>query len=101
MIPFSVSGVSAGFHIRTHTDEDRERLPCYEATSKLPWDPSIATRAGNEKAEKSNSTYDKAKPHRDDRIFNLSTLWCRDFTELIQLYQEDSLYEDNDEDQTD
>ena len=62
LIPFIRSGVSAGFNIRTPTDEDRELLPHYEAKRKLPWDLSSATRAGNEKSAQSKSTSDRSNP---------------------------------------
>ena len=88
LIPFGISGVSEEFHIRIPTDKDWERLPRYESTSKFTWYLSSVTHAGNEKSAQSKSTYDIVKPQWDNRIVNLSALWCRDVTELIPLYQE-------------
>ena len=38
------------------------------------------------KAAQSNSTNGRVKPQRDDQIFNLSTLWCREITILLFMY---------------
>ena len=76
LIPFRISSVSEGFHIWTSTDKYQERLPRYEATSKLPWDPSSTKHAGNEKEAQSKSTYNRVMTERDCQIVKLSTLCC-------------------------
>ena len=53
------------------------------------------------KSAQSKSAYGRAKPQQDNWIINLSILWCLDVTELLPLHQEDSLYKDSDEEQTD
>ena len=51
IVPFDLDGVNAGLDIRTPTNEDRERLPEYEVTSGLEWNPQSPEHARAKRAD--------------------------------------------------
>ena len=87
VVPFTLNGVSSGFSISSPDDDELDRLPIFEITSSLHWDPNSDSHAKAEARSQKRRDFEahdrvmlSSRQNRrlnPNRRINLSAVWTR------------------------